>query len=194
MSDVDPIRELVDALHADGKPPLAWVVRWSRGGVDPVAEAWAVSRDPVAMCDVLDRAGRVDARGLARALAEARETVEVRGRSRSVDGGEVVSRDAFTRGQNVYGPLPEMSLAAALEPVPRAAVRIERQSDTHSRTNVEISAFVEMTHSAASIVLREVIRADHVALDAALATSRANAIRRIRPPTLGQLMLAPRTR
>src|SRR6185369_2038825 len=52
---VDPITELVDALDRDGKPALAWVVAWSRGGVDPVAAAWAVSRAPFAMVHLLER-------------------------------------------------------------------------------------------------------------------------------------------
>src|SRR5436309_1551848 len=32
----DPIAELVHALRRDGRPSLAWVVRWSASGRDPV--------------------------------------------------------------------------------------------------------------------------------------------------------------
>jgi hypothetical protein len=48
----DPIDELLRDLRADGRPSLAWVVRWSQGGGDPVANAWnAPSVDPWAMRD-----------------------------------------------------------------------------------------------------------------------------------------------
>ncbi len=53
MGDADPIAQLVDALRRDGKPPLAWVVRWSQGGREPVAAAWAESGLPHAMIELL---------------------------------------------------------------------------------------------------------------------------------------------
>lgn len=53
----DPITDLVGALEQHGRPPLAWVVRWSGDGAEPVAAAWARSADPSAMARLLSRAG-----------------------------------------------------------------------------------------------------------------------------------------
>ena len=44
-----PICELVDALHSWNTVPLAWVVRWSADGVEPVAAAWKAATDPASM-------------------------------------------------------------------------------------------------------------------------------------------------
>lgn len=52
----DPIEELLLAIRDDGKPSLAWVVRWSEGGKNPVQQAWMASGHPRAMgclCRVL---------------------------------------------------------------------------------------------------------------------------------------------
>lgn len=49
----DPIYELIQCLHRGERPPLAWLVRWSPDGRDPVHAAWAVSRDGWAMRMVL---------------------------------------------------------------------------------------------------------------------------------------------
>ncbi len=57
-SDQDPIATLVDTVERDGKPPLAWVVRWSADGREPVQAAWDVSEDPWAMVQLLMRTGR----------------------------------------------------------------------------------------------------------------------------------------
>ena len=51
----DPITELFRSLTSTGKPTLAWVVRWSEGGHDPVAAAWRVSWTPTDMARVLER-------------------------------------------------------------------------------------------------------------------------------------------
>lgn len=56
----DPIRELVTALDDDGRPPLAWLVRWSAAG-EPVAAAWRESTAPTAMLELLCRAQHADA-------------------------------------------------------------------------------------------------------------------------------------
>jgi hypothetical protein len=56
--DADPISTLVEALERDGKPTLAWVVRWSNAGSEPVQAAWDVSRDPWAMVQLLMHTGR----------------------------------------------------------------------------------------------------------------------------------------
>ena len=49
----DPIAQLLDELTRDGKPSLAWVIRWSQSGGDPVAAAWAASRDSARMFRLL---------------------------------------------------------------------------------------------------------------------------------------------
>jgi hypothetical protein len=54
----DPIAALVEALERDGKPTLAWVVRWSNEGDEPVQAAWEASGDPWAMVQLLMRTGR----------------------------------------------------------------------------------------------------------------------------------------
>jgi hypothetical protein len=51
----DPIAELVAALRRDGRPPLAWVVRYAPDG-ERYPAAWAASRDAAAMVDVLGHA------------------------------------------------------------------------------------------------------------------------------------------
>ncbi len=56
-TDPDPIAELCVGLTVHGKPSLVWVVRWSEGGREPVAAAWAASCAPVAMASLLVRAG-----------------------------------------------------------------------------------------------------------------------------------------
>ena len=43
---MDPLAELLEAIERDGKPPLPWVVRWSRGEQDPLAAVWRVTRSP----------------------------------------------------------------------------------------------------------------------------------------------------
>jgi hypothetical protein len=53
----DPIQELVDALESGGKPSLAWVIRWSAGGRDPVDAAWGRSFTADAMIRLLELAG-----------------------------------------------------------------------------------------------------------------------------------------
>ena len=58
MTDPDPIAELFRDLERDGKPSLAWVVRWSQGGRDPVAEAWGAAYVTSAMLTLLWRARR----------------------------------------------------------------------------------------------------------------------------------------
>jgi hypothetical protein len=57
MSDRDPIVQLVWDLERDGRPSLAWVVRWSAGGAEPVAAAWSASRAPLHMAKLLERVG-----------------------------------------------------------------------------------------------------------------------------------------
>jgi hypothetical protein len=52
----DPIAELVEAMARDGRPSLAWVLRWSAGGVEPVAAAWHATRDSDSMESLLARA------------------------------------------------------------------------------------------------------------------------------------------
>ncbi len=49
----DPIAELLGYVEVDEPPPAAWVERWSQGGRDPVAAAWAVSRDEWSMVRLL---------------------------------------------------------------------------------------------------------------------------------------------
>jgi len=56
--DDDPITALIRSLEREGQPSLAWVMRWSDGQRDPVHAAWAVSRDPWAMVQLLMRTGR----------------------------------------------------------------------------------------------------------------------------------------
>jgi len=48
MTD-DPIAQLVHDLRTHGKPSLAWCVRWSEGGREPVQAAWEASADWAAM-------------------------------------------------------------------------------------------------------------------------------------------------
>jgi hypothetical protein len=48
----DPIAELVGALRRDGRPPLAWCVRYAPDG-ERYPEAWAASRDAAAMVGLL---------------------------------------------------------------------------------------------------------------------------------------------
>jgi hypothetical protein len=55
--DLDPIAELVEALAEDGRPSLAWLVRWSADGREPVAAAWGASVQPFALLTVLERGG-----------------------------------------------------------------------------------------------------------------------------------------
>jgi hypothetical protein len=66
----DPIEELVHALDSEGKPSLAWVVKWSEAGGDPVAAAWTRSRNPSAMLLVLTL-GRHPARAAAQRVWDA---------------------------------------------------------------------------------------------------------------------------
>ena len=49
----DPIADLVDSLEADGRPQLAWVVKWSARGSEPVHAAWNASSDPGALAGLL---------------------------------------------------------------------------------------------------------------------------------------------
>ncbi|HSN30001.1 MAG TPA: hypothetical protein VLT45_27125 [Kofleriaceae bacterium] len=56
MTELDGIAELVRDLDRDGKPSLAWVVRWSQGERDPIAAAWDASADGVAMAAFLSQA------------------------------------------------------------------------------------------------------------------------------------------
>ena len=56
--DTDPIVELVEALRGGRPPPLAWIVRWSRGGRDPVASAWRESTDSTSMIKLLELCGQ----------------------------------------------------------------------------------------------------------------------------------------
>lgn len=56
--ELDPIGALIAALEHDGKPALAWVVRWSHDGPEPVQSAWAASEDPWAMVQLLMHTGR----------------------------------------------------------------------------------------------------------------------------------------
>lgn len=46
---MDPIAELVRDLRETGKPSLAWIVRWSQDGMDPVAAAWEACEEPDSM-------------------------------------------------------------------------------------------------------------------------------------------------
>ncbi len=56
--EFDPIGALIEALEHDGKPTLAWVVRWSNAGREPVQAAWTASGDPWAMVQLLMHTGR----------------------------------------------------------------------------------------------------------------------------------------
>lgn len=49
----DPIGELVEALDKDGKPTLAWTIRWSGHGEEPVRAAWQRAWSPADMVRVL---------------------------------------------------------------------------------------------------------------------------------------------
>ena len=63
VAEPDPIAELWCALREGRPPPLAWVVRWSRGGGDPVAAAWAVAVHDQSMRELLDHARHPAMRG-----------------------------------------------------------------------------------------------------------------------------------
>jgi hypothetical protein len=56
----DPLTELAMALDERGGVSDAWVARWGASG-DPLHAAWAVSRDPGVMLDVLAAAGTLAA-------------------------------------------------------------------------------------------------------------------------------------
>ncbi len=56
--EVDPIGTLINSLEHDGKPSLAWVVRWSHETSEPLQAAWEASEDPWAMVQLLMRTGR----------------------------------------------------------------------------------------------------------------------------------------
>jgi len=43
---MDPIAELMSDLHETGKPSLAWIVRWSHAGEDPIAAAIKATQEP----------------------------------------------------------------------------------------------------------------------------------------------------
>jgi len=66
----DPIDELLDAMTSDGKPSLAWIVRWSADGREPVAAAWEASDAGFAMLNLLAFAGRTYSRRRAMAAVE----------------------------------------------------------------------------------------------------------------------------
>lgn len=105
--DPDPIQQLVDALEVDGKPPLAWVIKWSEGGrCDPVFAAWQNTTDVWAMQRLLRLAGwpdaEVDAR-YSKAIGE--------------DPREMLP-DAFRRAVPVPPPLSELLEAVAVPPDP----------------------------------------------------------------------------
>jgi len=50
---VDSLTDLLVGIDEDGYPPLAWVVRWSDGGRDPVHAAWEAAESPHAMVKVV---------------------------------------------------------------------------------------------------------------------------------------------
>ena len=56
MSEGCPIGQLVANLASSKKPPLAWLVRWSRDG-EPLHEAWANAYDDTSMRLLLRAAG-----------------------------------------------------------------------------------------------------------------------------------------
>jgi hypothetical protein len=56
----DPIHDLVLELEATGKPTLAWIVRWSANGAEPVSAAWKKSRSPRDMLRILEWVGHKD--------------------------------------------------------------------------------------------------------------------------------------
>jgi hypothetical protein len=81
----DPITALMESVEHDGKPTLAWVVRWSADGREPVQAAWDASEDPWSMVRLLMHTGRdwplgryslVNGRGLGRRAEAAREGSE----------------------------------------------------------------------------------------------------------------------
>ena len=54
-----PILQLLIDLREHGKPQLAWVVRWGKGGkIDPVAGAWQRAKFWDSMVDLLKIVGR----------------------------------------------------------------------------------------------------------------------------------------
>jgi len=53
---IDPLHELVRDLRDKGKPSLAWVMRWSSDGRDPVEAAWDSCRNSNYMLWLLQRA------------------------------------------------------------------------------------------------------------------------------------------
>lgn len=55
--DEDPVAELYVALRRTGSVPLAWSVKWSVRGGDPLAAAWRASAHPPAMIAVAALAG-----------------------------------------------------------------------------------------------------------------------------------------
>jgi hypothetical protein len=63
---VDPLQELVVDIESTGKPSLAWIVRWSHGGRDPVAAAWEECRNSNYMALIL-RMARKDSATVAMA-------------------------------------------------------------------------------------------------------------------------------
>jgi hypothetical protein len=56
--DIDPIGALVASLEREGKPTLAWVVKWSHETLEPLQAAWDASEDPWSMVQLLMRTGR----------------------------------------------------------------------------------------------------------------------------------------
>jgi hypothetical protein len=63
-----PIAELLAALEHDGKPPLAWVVRFTHDHEDPVLAAWQIAWNASEMARLLEWAcdpRAESARGLA---------------------------------------------------------------------------------------------------------------------------------
>jgi hypothetical protein len=115
----DPIAELLAGLENDRRPPLPWVVRWSEGGCEPVAAAWALCDVPAVLTRALRLAG--DRRVVVRALAaEVRTYAQDRVALATLDAAERWARGLLCidevqehevwcyaqRGESVRGPGP----------------------------------------------------------------------------------------
>lgn len=114
LVDRCPIWELLRAVNSHGKPSLAWAMRWSVGGVDPVHGAWAALLDAQAARSLLwliDPMRDVPAKRLCRRAQRAWLRAHPPALPR--DFREVTALCAFVLRRSVAAPTLAEVLAAA---------------------------------------------------------------------------------